>query len=179
MDDDCDKDEENDETRTISADEAVAESKACPVSEEEGESQLGSTSEEKEESSKYRQLAYVRLSSLVKEESRWIKLGEAFPCDAFALDSDGSAAGFLRYDSAKGCLVALCPVKGMSVLSLEGNVICRRPEIKPNLFLKWRNDYRMGWDYSSKHHVLFRWREGYGVEEIGFDELAGGDKGNI
>jgi len=80
-------------------------------------------------------------------------------CDVFPRDGDGSVWGELHYDPVRDCLIAMTETNGTLALSLTGEILAHMREIViPERPSMWNHpDRALGWAYSSKHRVFYKY----------------------
>jgi hypothetical protein len=89
---------------------------------------------------------------------------------AFPRNQYGEVKGELHYDPESRCLVALTDGDGVFVVSLDGGVVARLPDLSlpsPPSHGDLGSKYSGlgGWSYAPQHRVFYRWIEGAGIEE--------------
>ncbi|MDR2565488.1 MAG: hypothetical protein LBC97_05400 [Bifidobacteriaceae bacterium] len=121
---------------------------------------------------KYRQLGLFTLPDFPPPDGKttWIEPVSYVDCDVFPRNSHGEVTGELHYDSARNCLIAITETNGAFALSLEGEVLAHMPDVfipappSPDGALGNLCARALGWTYSAKHRVFYRYADG-GVEE--------------
>jgi hypothetical protein len=91
-------------------------------------------------------------------------------CDVFPRNQYGEVKGELHFDPVSGCLIALTETAGFLVVSLDGEIVARAPDLSlastPS-----HGDFGSrysgcgGWSYARQHRVFYRWTDRAGIEE--------------
>jgi len=122
--------------------------------------------------STYRQLAFFEIPDLPStgHADRWLEPRSLVDCDVFPRNQYGEVKGELHYDVESGCLVALTDGAGSFVVSLDGDVVARMPDLNfasPPSHGDFGSSYggTGGWSYAPRHRVFYRWFDGAGIEE--------------
>src|SRR5262249_27576833 len=120
----------------------------------------------------YRQLAFFEIPDLPSTgpADQWLKPTSFVDCDVFPRNQYGEVKGELHYDPESRCLVALTDSDGVFVISLNGDVVARMPDLsaaRPPSHGDLRSRYSgpSGWSYAQQHRVFYRWLDGVGIEE--------------
>ena len=121
---------------------------------------------------RYRQLAFFEIPDLPStgRADRWLEPSSLVDCDVFPRNRHGEVKGELHYDPESGCLVALTDGAGCFVVSLDGEVVTRVPDLSvasPPSHGDFGSSYSGagGWSYTPQHRVFYRWIDGSGIEE--------------
>jgi hypothetical protein len=121
---------------------------------------------------RYRQLAFFEIPELspTGHADRWLEPSFLVDCDVFPRNRYGEVKGELHYDPESGCLVALTDGDGSFVVSLDGDVVARLPDLSlasPPAHGDFGSRYSApgGWSYAPQHRVFYRWIDGEGIEE--------------
>jgi hypothetical protein len=121
---------------------------------------------------RYRQLAFFAIPDLPStgHADRWLEPSSYVDCDVFPRNQYGEVKGELHYDPESGCLVALTDHDGCFVVSLNGDVVARVPDLSlasPPAHGDMGSRYSGsgGWSYAPQHRVFYRWSDGAGIEE--------------
>jgi hypothetical protein len=121
---------------------------------------------------RYRQLAFFEIPDLSStgHEDGWLEPSSLVDCDVFPRNQYGEVKGELHYDPESGCLVALVDGAGAFVVSLDGTVVDRLPDLSPSSppshgDFGSRYSGPGGWSYAPRHRVFHRWADGAGIEE--------------
>jgi hypothetical protein len=128
--------------------------------------------EDEDDSSAYRQLAFFDIPDLpaTGDAARWLEPRSRVECDVFSRNEHGEVKGELHHDSGSGCLVALTEADGAYVISLNGDVVARSPDLDlagPPSHGDFGSTYSGsgGWSYAPRHRVFYRWSDDAGIEE--------------
>jgi hypothetical protein len=121
---------------------------------------------------RYRQLAFFKIPDLpwTGRVDRWLEPTSFVDCDVFPRNRHGEVKGELHYDPESGCLVALTDGDGCFVVSLDGDVVARMPDLSlasPPSHGDVGSSYSgpSGWSYAPQHRVFYRWLDNTGIEE--------------
>lgn len=121
---------------------------------------------------RYRQLAFFHIPDLPvpDDAGRWLEPISYVDCDAFSRNEHGEVTGELHYDPESGQLIALSDGDGACVLSLDGHIVTRLPDIDPGRQpahgdFGSRYSGTGGWSYAPQHRVFYRWVDGVGIHE--------------
>lgn len=120
----------------------------------------------------YRQLAFFEIPQMSSagDVDRWLEPSSLVDCDVFPRNQYGEVKGELHFDPASGCLIALTDTAGVFVVSLDGKVVARAPDLSlasPPSHGDFGSRYSSpdGWSYAPQHRVFYRWIPGAGIEE--------------
>jgi hypothetical protein len=121
---------------------------------------------------RYRQLAFFEIPDLpwTGHPDPWLEPSSLVDCDVFPRNQYGEVKGELHYDPESGCLVALTDGDGCFIVSLDGDIVARVPDLSiasPPAHGDMGSRYRGsgGWSYAPPHRVFYRWSDGAGIEE--------------
>jgi hypothetical protein len=121
---------------------------------------------------RYRQLALFEIPDLPStgDARRWLEPSSFVDCEVFPRNRYGEVKGELHYDPESGYLVALTDGDGSFVVSLDGDVVARLPDLSlasPPSHGDFGSSYSGpgGWSYAPQHRVFYRWLDGAGIEE--------------
>jgi len=117
----------------------------------------------------YFQLAFFKTDAELHTDMyghRWIEPSRKIKTSAFTPQSEGGVVGLLFYDQPNGYLVALTHDRGAFAVSLEGDILANLADVTlANKGIFKRNNYEIGWNYSTEHHVFYTWKYGIGIIE--------------
>ncbi|MEU4218352.1 hypothetical protein [Actinoplanes sp. NPDC026623] len=120
----------------------------------------------------YRQLAFFEIPDLPRAHpaDRWLEPARLVDCDVFPRNQYGEVKGELHHDPESGHLIALTAGEGCFVVSLDGDVVARLPDISaasPPSHGDFGSSYSGtgGWSFAPEHRVFYRWIDGAGIEE--------------
>jgi hypothetical protein len=108
---------------------------------------------------RYQQLAFFEIPERPStgHPERLLEPSWFVDCDVFPRNRYGEVKGELHYDPGSGCLVALTEDNGSFVVSVDGDVVARLPDLSYSS--------PSGWSYAPPHRVFYRWLDGTGIEE--------------
>jgi hypothetical protein len=105
---------------------------------------------------RYHQLAFFTVPELPTTE-RWRPPVRQAECDAFPRNEYGEVKGELHYDRQSGLLVALTTTAGTALVTLDGAIVQRLPELNAG-------SRPTDWTYSPAHRCFYRWHQGQVAE---------------
>jgi hypothetical protein len=112
---------------------------------------------------RYHQLAFFTVPEFPTSE-HWRPPIREIDCDFFPRNEYGEVKGEMHFDPTSGLLVALTTTAGAALITLDGEVVHREPELSAG-------PAPTNWTYSAEHRRFYRWHDG-SVEERPFPQTS-------